>query len=536
MTKKQYLKSKIDSLNEDQKILFEQMLKSDLLQVCIPTGAGKGYLMMVDLLKQALDPKQSIFAIASHRLMLNTQHLNDVFNVLSPLLGKVGYIFVGSSKYDTSKFQDNTEFNKQLLKMRISYDEIVNSTTSMKEVEEMTQRHLDAGRKVVVITTYHSLHVVKNLEIDTIYFDEAHTLANEDDAAKFKENYNQISFNRGIFLTATPKDCTEETGSFLMNNEEVFGRRIGLTFKECVDKGYIVRPIVHIAMPSNFDPTLEFKSVPNLVRFIQETFSAHENFIKEHSSDPSKIAPKVLFKCSSVDDMWNIHTELVGKMEGVRVCAGASRSSETSNFYHIIDDEGIMDRSEYLEKIQNFRDDEKAIVLHYDTMSEGINVAGFTGVEFLSGTIPTKAKTLQNTGRSTRLHKDDRIRVVNGEISTKDYSKWIKPYCSVILPFWDNESQFTTRELAKSIKDLRDNFGFDPAFKVSIGDDIADGEKEEELDALNKKDEKKKKFELVKEIRHEIEELDRNEVELAEATRINNLPEEEWFILANNLA
>ena len=43
----------------------------------------------------------------------------------------------------------------------------------------------------------------------------------------------------------------------------------------------------------------------------------------------------------------------------------------------------VADRGDYLEALQNFDENEGAIVLHYDTMSEGINVAGFTGVEFL---------------------------------------------------------------------------------------------------------------------------------------------------------
>lgn len=236
---KEFVKSEIKTLNSDQKSLYDEMQLEDLLQICIPTGAGKGYLMMVDLLNQIVNTKNKIFVISSHRLMLNTQHLNDVFDKLSGLIGKIGFIFVGSSKYDVNKFQDNNDFNKILLSKRLSYNEIVSSCKSKEEVDICLKRHIEVDRKVVIITTYHSLHTLANQEIDTIYNDEAHTLASEDESAKFKENFQQIKYNRCFFLTATPKDCYEETESFLMNNEDIFGKRIGLKFSHCVDMGYI---------------------------------------------------------------------------------------------------------------------------------------------------------------------------------------------------------------------------------------------------------------------------------------------------------
>jgi hypothetical protein len=156
-------------------------------------------------------------------------------------------------------------------------------------------------------------------------------------------------------------------------------------------------------------------------------------------------------------------------------------------------------------------------------MSEGINVAGFTGVEFLGGKLPTITKTLQNTGRATRLHKSDRDRINSGEIGVNDYSKWVKPYCAVIIPYWDTESEFTTRELAKQIKSLRDNFDFDPTYYVSIGSDIGSGKKEEEMDILNKRDERSRKARVIEEIRNEIEILDMEEIDINESNRLNSL-------------
>lgn len=506
-----YLKSKVASLTPDQLGLYNQMQKNNLLQICIPTGAGKGYIMIVDLLTQIVKSKSQISVISTHRLMLNTQHLNDIFDTLSPMLGEVGFVFVGSSKYDVAKFQSNPGFNKQLLTKGISYNEIFSSTTRKAEVEDAVNSHITAGRKVVILTTYHSLHTLKGLSIDTIYNDEAHTLASEADTAQFRDNFNQIKFKRCFFLTATPKDCTNSDDAFLMNNETVFGKRIGLTFRECVDKGYIVKPVVHIAMPADIDFNVDFDNPQNMAKFVKDSFLAHGDFIKRHSASPEKIAPKMLVKCASVDDMWKIHAELLGKIPGVKICAGASRNPFAAH-NHFIDTLGINDRSEYLEAIQNFDESEMAIVLHYDTMSEGINVAGFTATQFLSGKLPTITKTLQNTGRSTRLHKFDRYRIRKQEITTSDYSTWVKPYCAVIIPYWDGKSEFTAKQLAFNIKQLRDEFDFNPAYMVSIGDDIGKGFVDDEMKPLNMKDEKNRKIKLIDEINHEIELLTKQDI------------------------
>jgi hypothetical protein len=504
------------------------MQENDKLQICIPTGAGKGYIMMTDLINRLLSSDEEIFVISSHRLMLNTQHLNDIFNDLSTFLGEIGFIFVGSSKYDTSKFNDNQEFNKKLLKKKLSYTEIITSTTSKKEVKSEIKRHLNEDRKVVILTTYHSLSVLGGIEIDTIYNDEAHTLASEE-LSQFQKNYEVIEATNTFFFTATPKDCHDkDTDYFLMNNKDVFGERIGLTFKECVDKGYVVRPTVHIAVPSNFSSEYDYNSIQNMSKFVEETYLAHQKFITEHSSDPEQIVAKILIKCPSVDHMWKIHKELVNKMGDILVCAGASKNDD-GNYCHYIGNDGIKDRSEYLVKLQKLSPNQKAIILHYDTMSEGINLSGFTGVEFLGGKLPTITKVLQNTGRATRLHPIDRNKLVSGEIGLDNISGWIKPYCSVIIPYWDRESELSKVELAKQIKGLRDQFGFDPTYYVSVGTDIGKGKKEDEMDALNNRDKKDKKAQIIEEINHEIEVLDKEEMDQKERDKVNELDFMGWL-------
>jgi hypothetical protein len=529
-----YLQEKIDSLKEDQLHIFQEMDLESILQVCIPTGAGKGYIMMVDLLKQIVATESNIFTIASHRLLLNTQHMDDIFKMLIPVIGKVGFVFIGSTPFSTSNYKKNADYNKLLLDVGLSWEDIINSTSSGKEISEIVKKHFSEGRKVVFFTTYHSMGSLSNVDIDTLYCDEAHTLASEAKKSNFRENYKKIKAKKRLFFTATPKDCVDSDEAFLMNNEEVFGRRTGLTFRHCVERGYIVQPVVHIAMPKFIDYTNDLKSVENMTKFIVDSFDAHCKFIVSKSTTPSRIAPKMLVKCSGVDEMWDIFYALRGTLPGVRVCAGATRNN-LSKFKYIIDDLGIKDKKDYLDNIQNFGEDEMAIVLHYDTMSEGINVSGFTATMFAAETLSTLPKILQNTGRSTRLHKADRDRLENGEISTSDYSKWIKPYCAVIIPYWDETSESTAKHLAKTIKDLRDQFDFSGVYEVSLGSDTATGGGEDDMSALNQPDISVIKKKLVDEIEHEIDELDKLDKLVEENIKINQMSAEDWFKFANDL-
>lgn len=516
----EYLEEKINSLTDDQKDLFDQMQLNNLLQICIPTGAGKGYLMMIHLLNQILN-KNSIDVISSHRLMLNTQHFNDLFDILSPFLGDVGFIFMGSSSLTKSikKYQENKKFNTILKNKGLSWNDIISSTISTKTLKSSIKKHKENNRKIVILTTYHSLFKLENIDINTIYNDEAHILASETIDSKFQENFDKISYKKCYFFTATPKDCVEETSLFLMNNEEKFGKRIGLSFKECIDEGYLPKPVIHIAYPKNFDSNKNFDSIKNGVKFVKSIFKSHNKFIKKNSYNKKLINSRLLIKCPSVDKMWELHEELINKInKNIIVCAGASRSPYNDD--HFIGEEGIKDRSDYLEQIENINS--KIVVLHYDTMSEGINL-GFTATMFFNDILPTISKTLQNIGRSTRLDKHDRNRLRKGEIDTQDRSKWIKPYSSVILPIWDTSSQFVSKELASKVKSLRDEFGFDPNFYVSVGSDISKSVGSDPLDEQNLINKKKKKFELIDKIKHEIEILDKEEYDIKESIRLNKL-------------
>ena len=375
---------------------------------------------------------------------------------------------------------------------------------------------MEVYRKVIIITTYHSMMLVKNINLDVLYCDEAHTLASESQFSKFRDNFNLIRSNRYFFFSATTRDCTDEiTDRFLMNNIHIFGERIGIKFSTAVYEGYIVNPIIHIAVPTNYEEIKDKEiTITDKVKFIRETFSEHRKSIKNKSFQPNKLGAKILIRCSSVEEMWNLYNLLVGTMSNVNICAGASAENNYDGKHHI-NNISLKKRDTYLKKLQGFKDGEDAIVFHYDILSEGINIPGFTGIMFLSGNLPTLIKILQNVGRTTRLHWIDRENLLKGIISTKDHSLWVKPSCSVIIPYWNEISKDTKNELEKTIKKLRDKYGFDPQIEVSIGDDTIPGSGFD-MERLNQERNKIKKP-IVDKINSTIEKLDldeKNELEL----------------------
>ena len=101
MNKYKYLKKRVNSLKKEQKEAFDEMQKNDLLQLCYACGFGKGYIIGTDLLNQVVNTNNGIYALCSHRLGLNDQHISDLFDIFmgpkSPLIGEVAFAFIGSS-------------------------------------------------------------------------------------------------------------------------------------------------------------------------------------------------------------------------------------------------------------------------------------------------------------------------------------------------------------------------------------------------------------------------------------------------------
>jgi hypothetical protein len=543
------IEEKLLTFNPDQKDMFNILESQTIHQFRVPTGVGKGYVMILHILNSIINSDNKIFTIASHRLSLNNQHLRELIelSIKLGLIGKVKFLTVGSAALNISKLLQedlslNVAFNKSLfdynktldIRSRITSSDIFKSTLSSSQVNQILKFNSDSGFKTIIVTTYNSLDKLGDNELDIIYLDEAHILASNNQDADFKKNYDRIKSKKRFFFTATPKDVEEQylkdneaSDVFLMNNKVIFGDIYTIPFVKCVKSAYICKPVIHIAHPVDYQDGVNYDSIGNKAKFVTDTFKAHEMWLKSVSFVPNEIEPKVLVRCESVPHMWDMHrklSEIVDK--DIIVCAGASYNDGGED-KHTFGNEWVSNRDEFIKKIQGVKDTQKMIILNFDIFSEGINVPGITGVLFLQGKMPSIAKVIQNIGRATRLHKFDRDRIRKGEIGVNDYSVWVKPYCAVIIPYWDVASEFTKRLLADTVRKLRDSWEFDPHFILSVGDDLANGDGENSDEGLNKLNKGNKKVKLIEEINQEIEKLNEADQDLKEKQYLESLTPEE---------
>ena len=488
------------------------MQRDPLLQLCYPCGFGKGYLIGTDLLKHLLyNDTARVFALASHRLGLNDQHVSDIFKLLIPLLGDVVFAFLGSSggldmvemcrENDYLLTRQIDAYNTANPDRRITPNGLTITTTKPDKLVEFINRH--HGKKVVIITTYHSMGILSSIEeLHTLYCDEAHELASDFQEAhkqrSFKSNYEKIICPRKFFFSATPKDCSDDpANSFLMNNTAIFGKRIGMSHLEAVNKGYVVSIVIDFLQPLNFvdEHNQDYGSVENKARIIMEAYNVNRIFLNERSSNPDLIAPKILVRLSSVGkDLWPVYNALKQISGDIKIFASASEDSEKGNVYSNIislNGENIeydkdndtfvpwaksISRKSYIESLQSLKDTDSAIILHHDTISEGLNVPGFTAFIPFSDKLMTTTKLYQNLGRIIRLNKIDKDKLRKREIEV-DGNNWIKPVAQMIIPYWSGISKSAAITMAKVIRELETNMGAKTGTEIPFGNDIATGYK-----------------------------------------------------------
>ena len=142
-------------------------------------------------------------------------------------------------------------------------------------------------------------------------------------------------------------------------------------------------------------------------------------------------------------------------------------------------------------------------------VAEGLDVPGITGVMPIRNL--GKIKFLQNMGRGTRLHIEDRNNLETGVMKVGEYAKYIKPNCWVILPYClDNKEDFIERNI-EIICSLRSDYGFDPSEHILV-DVMNPGQSGPEWDEDKLgRDIRGKVINRIQECYHEIEEENNNE-------------------------
>ena len=322
-------------LRPHQQTALDAMQKHSKGQIIVPTGGGKTLVAIHDAMRQLEDGEKTIVVVAPRILLaeqLSSEFLEEIENV------SVMHVHSGETHhYSTTKSDDIWEW--------------VSNTLGIK----------------LIFTTYHSLHrlVEADVEVDTIYFDEAHNSVQRN-FIEFVEYYS-LNAERSYFFTATPKHSLTPM-KVGMNESDIFGEVIcKVPAPKLVKEGYILPPKVKV-YKSDILQKDELTSDVDCKQIIDN--------IDDHKTK------KILVCAKATKQIMR----LIGESKFVDELAyrGYDYMWITSKHGAFINDEKVT-RDEFFNVLSAWGKDEdkKFVVLHHSILAEGINVKGLEAVLFL---------------------------------------------------------------------------------------------------------------------------------------------------------
>jgi len=306
-------------------------------QVIVPTGGGKTMCMIEDAKRRfAQNSLPKTIVVVAPRILLANQLSSEFLEFITDV--EVIHVHSGETHHK--------------------------STTKTDELEYW---YHNSTENLLIFTTYHSLHRISDsldIEVDTIYFDEAHNSVQKN----FYPATEHFSRNadRCYFFTATPKHSrtTEKAG---MNHTKTYGNVIcQIPAPRLVKQGYILPPKVEV-----YRSRILKKDELVADRDNEQMVGAIDNLDKD----------KVLICAKSTRQI----VALVSQTDFVKQLAirGYSYMYITSKTGAVIDGEKV-DRETFFNTLNEWgRNGKKFVVLHHSILSEGINVNGLEAVLFM---------------------------------------------------------------------------------------------------------------------------------------------------------
>lgn len=445
--------------------------------ICLPTGTGKSICQAVVISDDIIEnPNQfRLYVINAPRIILTYQLLKETYKVL---IGKgidARYMFVHSGGTTNEKELEDIRIMSNIDGNVVPYSQIL-SGTSVADIKDMMQKAKEQNLPLIIFSTYNSAEQIEyarkdfNIPISIVISDEAQYLVQE----QFHDILHVLTSERSYFFTATTIHTPSDKGRG-MNNSDVYGNVLfSMTPREAIDLGFMVRPRLHIVTTEgvytseDYDKSLSF--------IIKDTFIQHSVVLE-------KLKPKLLISVKGTQDIIRFlksdEYKILRDSGVVEIYAIASRDEISCNI-----NGDVVKRQDFLRRMKIDGEDKSKsmIVLHYDTISEGIDVSGFTGI--MPMRTLSKSKFLQTYGRSARLDSDDRINFRNGVIKPNELSKMIKPYSYVIIPNITHNNEDDKDNFINLVNELR-SYGFDSSENI-ITSEIKHGIPEVlTLDGLN---------------------------------------------------
>lgn len=386
------------TLRPHQAEALETMTSASRGQVIVPTGGGKTLIAIMDGVRQLNTGARSLVVVAP-RILLAQQLCEEWMEVIKQeVVGTVVPAHIHSG--ETNHF----------------------STTKAVEIQCFDGMMQTNNLQAIYFTTYHSLHRLAEagIEVDTIYFDEAHN-STRNDFFPATQYFSETAI-RSFFFTATPKHSVTKR-KHGMNDVSVYGNVIvNVPAPKLVQGGFIVPPQIHVNETELFDTDCE--------HIIQSLVNYKVN--------------KALVCAKSVKQIIRLYSE--SNFAELLEDMGYSHMYISAKTGAVID--GVkVSREEFFKTLNKWgKDNEKKfVVLHHSILSEGINVSGLEGVIFLRNM--DYIAISQTIGRVIRLHKDDAKGLRDGSITPGDLSSYTKSFGLCIVPVYSASQKSVARSL-----------------------------------------------------------------------------------------
>lgn len=440
--------------------------------ICLPTGTGKTYIQAAMIASDIINNagKFNMYVINAPRIILSFQLLKEVYSFLMDSGIEAQYMAVHSggsvdmSEMEEIRWNCNTSGG-----YGIQFSEIANGT-SIDGIKESMDRAKRLKLPLIFFSTYNSAERIESArillgarpkKISIIMNDEAQYLVQE----RFHDILNTLKSDRCYFFTATMITTPSDKGRG-MNNVESYGKVLfQMSPREAIERGKMVRPRQHFVVSRDNKNYNSDDFQTSLGHIIEESFIQHTSVLRGRN-------PKILITVKGVGDIKKFfeskeYAKLIS--HSIDIYAVASDESIGNNINGV-----KTSRQDFLKrlKLDGSNSSKRLIVLHYDILSEGIDVSGFTG--WIPLRTLNKSKFLQNFGRIARLDPIDRMRLESGELKPDQLSEFNKPYAWIIIPSIIHENADTETHIGSLIEELRD-YGFDPREHITISDDEMNG-------------------------------------------------------------
>ena len=348
-------------LRPHQQDALDAMLVNEKGQLVIPTGGGKTLKMIYDALRELQSETPQTIVVVAPRILLAEQLSAEFLEFITN--AKVFHIHSGETHHESS--------------------------TRPYEIRNWVDANADNHR--LIVTTYNSLQRLADAEIDvdTIYFDEAHNSVKRN----FFPATEHFAANarRCYFFTATRKTSLTPSKPG-MNDRDVYGDIIcRVSAPELVDGGYIIAPKI---VAKKFD-VLAPKQV---------TAECDSSNLMDTLEDID--CKKILVCVKSAKQLINLmsHTDCAAQLNQ----RGYSYLYITSKTGAIIDGKKV-NREVFFDTLNAWGRDpnKKFVCFHRSILSEGINVSELEAVVFLRNM--DVIEMTQTIGRVLRLGGKEKV-------------------------------------------------------------------------------------------------------------------------------